>query len=455
MGLGVSNWRLAKSVSIQGQMGVVSGAALDSILVRRLQLGDKGGHIRRALSHFPWQDMANRLLDKYFIEGGKAPDAPFKLVPMPIVEIRPEAAELVILGNFVEVFLAKEGHDGLVGINYLAKIQLPTLPAIFGSMLANVDYVIMGAGIPLTVPGTLDSLARWEPARHKLEIHEGARPGGLYSEFDPNDYCSGNRPELNRPKFLPIISSDILAKTMIRKATGSVEGFIVEHYSAGGHNAPPRKKVQPPAYGDKDIPNLAKIRDHGLPFWLAGGYASPAKLQEAKDHGATGIQVGTAFALCDESGIMPGIKREVLHLRTSGELEIFTDFNASPTGYPFKLIHLKGSLGPHNDTRKRRVCDIGYLRQLYFQDSESRVRYRCPGEPVDTFINKGGESEEVLGRQCLCNGLLATVGLGQVSEEGCEVPLITAGEDFSFVEHILKPGSDSYSAKEVIDYLLS
>ena len=173
--------------------------------------------------------MANRVLEKYFIEGGKAPDAPFKLIPMPIVEIRNEAAELVIIGNFVEVFLAKEGHDGIVGINYLAKIQLPTLPALFGSMLADVDYVIMGAGIPLTIPGTLDSLARWEPVKHKLEIYEGARPGEhSSSHFDPNDFCSGDRPELTRPKFLPIISSDILAKTLVRKATGSVEGFIVE-----------------------------------------------------------------------------------------------------------------------------------------------------------------------------------------------------------------------------------
>ena len=29
-----------------------------------------------------------------------------------------------------EVYLAKEGHDGLVVVNYLEKIQLPTLPSL-------------------------------------------------------------------------------------------------------------------------------------------------------------------------------------------------------------------------------------------------------------------------------------------------------------------------------------
>jgi len=53
MGAGVSNWRLARAVSALGQLGVVSGTALDQILVRRLQDGDPGGHMRRGLDAFP------------------------------------------------------------------------------------------------------------------------------------------------------------------------------------------------------------------------------------------------------------------------------------------------------------------------------------------------------------------------------------------------------------------
>ena len=40
--------------------------------------------------------------------------------------------------NFVEVFLAREGHVHPVGINFLEKIQMPHLPSLYGAMLAGV-----------------------------------------------------------------------------------------------------------------------------------------------------------------------------------------------------------------------------------------------------------------------------------------------------------------------------
>ncbi|HID23494.1 MAG TPA: nitronate monooxygenase, partial [Planctomycetaceae bacterium] len=65
MGIGVSGWRLARAVSEMGQLGVVSGTALDSVLIRRLQNGDVGGHVRRALEHFPYPKVAQKILDRY------------------------------------------------------------------------------------------------------------------------------------------------------------------------------------------------------------------------------------------------------------------------------------------------------------------------------------------------------------------------------------------------------
>ena len=61
MGVGVSGWQLARAVSRTGQLGVVSGAALDAVFVRRLQSGDAGGHLRRALGEFPYPDVAERV----------------------------------------------------------------------------------------------------------------------------------------------------------------------------------------------------------------------------------------------------------------------------------------------------------------------------------------------------------------------------------------------------------
>ena len=458
MGIGVSNWRLAKAVSILGQMGVVSGAALDSVFVRRLQLGDPGGNLRRALSKFPWPEMVQRVMDTYFIPGGKLPDKPFRLIPMPRLKMKRAYIELVIIANFVEVFLAKEGHTGLIGINYLEKTQLQTLPSLLGSMLAGVNFILVGAGIPIGIPGAMDGLSRWTPVELNIRVEENHQHHKFTHRFDPREYCTEPLPELRRPKFLPIVSSDIVAKSLMRKATGEVDGFIIENHTAGGHNAPPRKTVKADSgpqsmYGPRDIPDLAKIKSLERPFWIAGGFASPGMLREALEAGADGIQIGTAFAFCEESGIIPEIKQEVLRRFFNGQLEISTDVNASPTGYPFKVLRLTDSVDNRNGTgARKRVCDMGYLRQFYF-DGVSDIGYRCPAEPSESFVKKGGGRQETLEKQCLCNGLMATVGLGQPRAEGCEPPLVTSGEDFSFLPHLMKKDDTAYTAKDVVDYL--
>ena len=66
---------------------------------------------------------------------------------------------LSIAANFVEIFLAREGHAGPVGINFLEKIQMPHLPSLYGAMLAGAAVVIVGAGIPLEFPAAMAALA--------------------------------------------------------------------------------------------------------------------------------------------------------------------------------------------------------------------------------------------------------------------------------------------------------
>ena len=129
MGVAISNWRLAQTVSRLGQLGVVSGTALDQVLARRLEDGDPGGHMRRAFDAFPFRGMAERVWNTYFIPGGKAPETPYTHLPTHAKECPRPLAEIGIIANFVEVYLAREGHDNPVGINYLEKIQTPHLVA--------------------------------------------------------------------------------------------------------------------------------------------------------------------------------------------------------------------------------------------------------------------------------------------------------------------------------------
>jgi NAD(P)H-dependent flavin oxidoreductase YrpB (nitropropane dioxygenase family) len=460
MGVAVSGWQLARAVSRAGQLGVVSGTALAVVLARRLQLGDPGGELRRALAHFPIQPMAERVLAEYFIPGGKAPGTPFKLSPMPTLRPRPSLVELTVVSNFVEVFLAKEGHAGPVGINYLEKIQLPTLPSAFGAMLAGVDYVLMGAGIPRAIPGALDLLARGETAQLPIDV-EGSQPGEKHlSTFSPQSFFGGTPPQLKRPLFLGIVASATLAMTLARKSSGRVDGFIVEGPTAGGHNAPPRGPLQldaagEPIYGSRDVPELEKIRALGLPFWLAGSYGRPGRLADALRLGAAGVQVGTAFAFCEESGVQPQLKREAIRLSRLGQAKVFTDPLASPAGFPFKVAQLAQTLSDQALYEKRpRLCDLGYLRHPY-RKADGRIGYRCPAEPVANFLAKGGTEADTHGRKCVCNGLPTTIGIGQVrpkSED--ELPLVTAGDDLADIAQFLTPGHDTYSAADVLRQLL-
>jgi NAD(P)H-dependent flavin oxidoreductase YrpB (nitropropane dioxygenase family) len=460
MGVAVSGWLLARAVSRLGQLGVISGTALALVLARRLQLGDPGGELRHALAQFPFQRMANQVLADYFVPGGKPAGAPFKLTPMPTLTPSRNAVELDVVANFVEVLLAKEGHQGPVGVNYLEKIQLPTLPSLYGAMLAGVDYILMGAGIPRAIPGVLDLFAQGQPASIPIDV-EGALPGERQtSNFDPSDFCEGSPPSLKRPLFLGIVASATLAITLAKKASGRVDGFVVEGPTAGGHNAPPRGPLQlnsagEPVYGPRDVPELDKILALGLPFWLAGGYGHPGKIEEALQLGATGVQIGTPFAFCEESGIRPDIKRRALALSRLGQARVFTDPVASPTGFPFKVAQIEGTVSDSESYLARhRICDLGYLRHLY-RRADGTIGYRCPAEPVENYLRKGGTASQTVGRKCVCNGLPATAGLAQTRDEGYEeLALVTAGDDLVHLARFLPPGCESYSAADVLRQVL-
>jgi nitronate monooxygenase len=369
--------------------------------------------------------------------------------------------ELLVVSNFVEVFLAKEGHNGVVGINYLEKLQLPTLPSLYGAMLAGATCVLMGAGIPRAIPGILDRLSQRQDVELRLDV-KGADAGEVFTtRFDPNEFYDGAAPELHRPDFLAIVSSSTLASMMARKASGKVNGFIIEGPTAGGHNAPPRGRPQlsvegEPVYSNRDVPDLEAIKALGLPFWLAGSYAEPQRITEALELGAAGVQIGTAFAYCEESGLEHELKARVLAMSRTGDARIFTDPVASPTGFPFKVLQMEGTHSVAATYEQRaRICDLGYLRHAYKKDN-GKIGWRCPSEPVQDYLRKGGTEEETQGHKCVCNGLLANIGLGQLKRSGeLEKPLITSGDDVAHVARFLKPGDSTYKAVDVIAYLLN
>ncbi len=463
MGVGVSHWPLAKAVSTLGQLGVVSGTALDVLMARRLQRGDADGAVRRALAAFPAPQIAEWIIDAYFVEGGIEPDQPLRAVPRHTIKSPARLVELTAAANFVEVFLAKEGHDGVVGINYLRKVEIPIPFSLYGAMLAGVDYVLMGAGSPSELPGLARALARHEPVTLEVKV-AGARPAeglGLV-EFDPRSIVAEPGEPLVAPKAIAIIASTDLAAMLARNEESRPDGFVVEGPSAGGHNAPPRgprrlDDIGQPVYGERDEVDLTAILELGLPVWLAGSYGTPERYREARGMGASGVQVGTAFAYCEESGFDPSIKRQVRATLADGGPDLRADWRVSPTGFPFRVVDLPGTLTDQSVIDQRqKVCDLGALRTAYKRE-DGKVDYRCPAEPVDHYLRKGGREANIEGRVCLCNALLASAGYPQHRKSGYVEPLIvTSGGDMSPVQALIDAhGGGTYTARDVIDYLLS
>ena len=465
MGVGISSWQLARSVAEAGEnigrpvLGVVSGIGLATTMVVRLRNGDSS--TRRALEAFPVPEIAQGIIERYWLNTNRSSLSRTPLKPEILVngsdERKAEFTRLLIAVNFAEVWLAKQGHSGPVGINYLEKVQLPRLPEIFGALLGGVDYVLMGAGIPNQVPGVLDGLADWKEVSYKIHVAGSEK---YVLSFDPKAIIPQQyRMPLTRPKFLAIVSHHVLAQALALKATGEVDGFVVEGPIAGGHNAPARGKEfsesGEPVYTERDKPDLAKIRGLGKPFWLAGGYASPEKLREAKSMGAAGIQVGSAFALCDESRLRDDIKRELRRKSYSGVIEVMANPVISPSGYPFQVVRLEGSLSdPEVYGARKRKCRMGYLVEAY-RTARGGIGFRCPAEPVKAYVKKGGDVDSTQGRVCICTGLAAASADGQLSEAASEPPIVTLGQDHSFIRSMLPSADGSYSSEDVIRSILS
>jgi hypothetical protein len=93
---------------------------------------------------------------------------------------------------------------------------------------------------------------------------------------------------------------------------------------------------------------------------------------------------------------------------------------------------------------------VPYLRP------DGAVGYRCPGEPVAMYVRKGGDVADTADRSCLCNALMANVGLGQTRRATgyVEDQLVTLGSDLDGVRAMLHLHPDGWSAAQAVTWLL-
>jgi NAD(P)H-dependent flavin oxidoreductase YrpB (nitropropane dioxygenase family) len=417
MAVGISTASLVRAVStceVPGLgrglcLGITSGTAAANLVARRLQHGD--ARVRLALDALAARAPSlapelDALHAAYFVPGGKEASRPYKPVPVFGLDAPRSLQLLTVAANFTTVWECRQGHDAPVGINYLQKIELSQLPALFGAMLAGVDYVCVGAGNPAAFPGFVRGLARREPVGQAVHVARASAPRTI--RFDPRDFGGAELPALREPRFLAIVSTFEQAEQLAGSEATRPFGFVFEGPSAGGHNAPPadyrRALGEPPRWGARDELDLRRLAALREPFWLAGAYGNPEGLRRALAAGAMGVQVGTVLALSDESGMSPALRRRVLERIWRKDLAVVTEPLMSPTGFPFKVVQLAGSLSEEAvRSRRERVacCDLGHLvtpvehrRRVTRPDGRVEevveIHTLCPAEPVERSRARAG-----------------------------------------------------------------
>jgi nitronate monooxygenase len=481
--LALSTWPLARAVAQAGQLGVVSSAPLAVVLARRLQLGDFDGHLRRALEHFPFPGAARRVWEQFFVPGGKAADQPFELARQPTLDQGPALVELMLLANFTEVFLAKEAHPGAVGLHLHDEVRIPLLPSLYGAVLAGVDWVLIEGRHADALPAALDRLLLGQPAAVRVGLSgsspeqgaptgapdvtpgpptpsrspptgEGppapARADGLERVVSPDDAsvrCGFDPaflgevppPALKRPRLLVFVDSPEQAAASFLRAGGRIDAFLWECGAA--------------------IPSaiaLDHMRSLGLPFWLGGLAPTRENLAAARPAGAVGLRVSAPFTFCEESALDRQLKLRVLSLLREDPASLRTAVFTAPAGPPLQVLRLDGTASDATVFADRqRLCDVGYFRQAY-RRTDGTIGYRCPGEPLLHHVEKGGAPAAASRQLCLCNSLLASIGLGQLRSVGeTERALVPSGEDLRHLEQFLTPDGTTFRAADVIGHLLA
>lgn len=446
MGAHISCGQLANETARLGALGVVSGIGLRHIIIEEIKAGD--ALALELAESFPLRRYVDELLA--YAPGGSKYKRP---VPMDVPDEAKGALpkRLSAICAYIEVMRAKRGHRGVVGINVMWKCALTALPTIYGAMLAGVDALLCGAGVPMELPDIVRRIRAGEDLVYQPLTGTGTHVRMNIAEDRPAELLA-DKP---LPKMMPILSNFAFCKrildTWAQKYNGAKpDAFILEHHAAGGHNAPPRDRV---SFGEQDDIEtyFERVRALGRPVYVAGAFpngGSRGDFLSWLERGAHGLQVGSRFALCAESGLEPSLRTRMIELNAKDELEVVTDNRVSPTGYPFKFVRLEGTLSDQDVYQARqRICNLGSLLQSHFETQEDgtvKETYVCPAMPPEQYVRRGGDIADTPNRVCLCNAMLANTGYGPPEER----PLVTLGESGRHVKELL-------TARQVMEDILT
>lgn len=214
-------------------------------------------------------------------------------------------ANLEALDREVKAARAAAGPSGFIAVNVMRALN-HYADFVRQACLSGANAIVMGAGLPLDLP----------------ELTEG------------HDVA-----------LIPILSEERGIEVLLRKwmRKGRLpDAVIIEHPGrAGGHLGASRlADVDSPRFDFRHVLKeaLALFKKLGvaaerIPLIPAGGIGSFRAIRELLDHGASGVQLGTAFAVTEECDAHPNFKRVLAEAR--GE-DIVTFMSAA--GLPARAV---------------------------------------------------------------------------------------------------------------------
>ena len=99
MGIAISGWPLARAVSSLGQLGVVSGTAIDNVFVRRLQDHGIDDELQKALGAFPSQRVVTDIVGKYG-SVRRTGSSPYRSLPAMTLASTGRSIDAIVLASF-------------------------------------------------------------------------------------------------------------------------------------------------------------------------------------------------------------------------------------------------------------------------------------------------------------------------------------------------------------------
>jgi nitronate monooxygenase len=330
MGIGISSADLAGAVARRGGIGTISFVALDRVVERRT--GIKVDHCQAA---------------KLEVE---------------------EARRL-------------SGNNGIIAINCMAMLEMTYIPSVKGAVAGGVDVIIVGAGLPMTLPELV-----------------GDAPVAL----------------------VPIVSSgralELICRRWWSRYRRTPDGVILEGPLAGGHlgfkagDIPKQEFRLEAIFGP--VKEVAQ-KNGNFPVIVAGGIYTPEDIVRWVNAGADGVQIGTRFAATYESGASEEFKRAIVAARAE-DIAVVTS-PGSPAGMPFRIIQSSPGYQQALVHGRPLLCDKQYLLR---KNKEGRTS--CPAlDGYDAF--------------CVCNALLSAADCNNASE----LPIFTVGANAARVDRIL------------------